>query len=55
MTTSNRLFGNIDDLYGYCAKTIFRLLRIYDFATAHLPIIYVLHIDKIFHDWKSPT
>ena len=26
---------------------IFRLLRIYDFATAHLPIIYELQIDKI--------
>jgi len=57
------LYGNfkspiwkyIKDLYGYCAKPIFRLMRIYLFATAHLPIIYVLHIDKLFHDWKSST
>ena len=34
---------------------IFTLLRIYDFATAHLPIIYELQIDKLFHDWKSST
>jgi len=42
-----------NDLYGYCAKQTFWLLRIYHFANAHLPIIYVMQIDKIFHHWKS--
>ena len=32
---------------------IYSLLRIYHFATAHLPIIYVVQIDQLFHRWKS--
>ena len=56
MTTSHCLFGNISKIYMASAQSqIFRLLRIYDFATAHLPIIYELQIDKLFHDRKSFT
>ena len=43
----------IVDLYGYCTKPNF--MRIYHFATANLPIIYVLQIDKLFTDWYSST
>ena len=32
---------------------IFWLLRIYHLATAHLPIIYLLQIELLFHHWKS--
>ena len=50
------LFGNISTIYMAPAQgSIFRLLRVYRFATAHLPFIYVLQIDKLFHDWKSAT
>jgi len=41
------------DLHCYCAKPIFSLLRIYHFATAHLPIINLVQIDQICHDWES--
>ena len=54
MNTSNRLFGNISMIYMATSQsTIFWLLRIYHFATAHLPIIYLLQIDQFFHHWKS--
>jgi hypothetical protein len=53
MTTSNRLLGNIWTIYMATAQsTIFWLLCIYHFATAHLPIIYLLQIDQLFHHWK---
>jgi len=56
MTTSNRLFGNISTIYMATAQsTIFWLLCIYHLATAHHPIIYLLQIDQLFHDWKSST
>jgi len=43
MTISNCLFGNNSKIYMVSAQIpIFRPLRIYHFATAHLPIIYVL-------------
>ena len=32
---------------------IFRLLRMYDFPTANLPIIFVLQIEQLFQNWKS--
>ena len=48
-TTSNCLFGNISTIYMAPAQSpIFRLLRIYHFATAHLRIIYLLQIDNYF-------
>jgi len=54
MTTSNRLFGNVSTFYMATAQSqIYSLLRIYHFATAHLPIIYVVQIDQLFHRWKS--
>ena len=38
MTTSNRLYGNISTIYIASAQSpIFRVLRIYHFATANLP------------------
>jgi len=53
MTTSNRLFGNISTIHmGTALSPIFWLLRIYSFATAHLPIIYLPQIDQITHHWK---
>ena len=56
MTPSSRLFRNISTIYMATAKsTIFWLLRINHFATAHIPIIYLLQIDQLFHHWKSPT
>ena len=56
MTTSRCLFANISTIYIASAQTSnFRLLRIYDFASVHLPIIYELQIDKLLHDWKSST
>ena len=56
MTTSNCLFGNISTIYTATAKSqIFRLLRIYHCASAHLQIIYVQQIDKLFQGWKSST
>ena len=42
------IWKNFDDLYGYCAKPIFRLLRIYYFATAHFPIFYLLKSTNYF-------
>ena len=47
------IWKHINDLYGYCAKHNFWLLRIYHLATAHLPIIYLLQIGQLFHHWKS--
>jgi len=32
---------------------IFSLLRIYYFVSANLPIIYLLQIDQLFHQWES--
>ena len=32
---------------------IFWLMRIYHFATAHLPVIYQVQIDQLFHHCKS--
>ena len=56
MTTSNRLLRNISTIYMATAQiSIFWLLRTYHFATAHLPIIYVLQIDNLCHDCKSST
>jgi len=56
MTTSNHLFRNISSIYMATAQSpMFWLLRIYQFATANLPIIYVLQIDKLFTDWYSST
>ena len=34
-------------------RKIFWLLRNYHFATAHLPLICLLQIDQLFHQWKS--
>jgi len=54
MTNSNRLFGNASRFYTVTAqRQIFWLLRIYYFATAHLPMIYLLQIDQLFHHWES--
>ena len=54
MTTSNRLFRNISTIYIATAQSqIFWLLRIHNFATAYLTIIYLLQIDQLFHHWKS--
>ena len=54
MTTSNRLFGNISKMYMASAQSpTFRLLRMYDFPTANLPIIFVLQIEQLFQNWKS--
>ena len=47
------IWKHFNDLYGYCTKLIFSLLRIYYFATAHLPTIYVVQIDQLFHHWES--
>jgi len=55
MTTTNRLFRNISNIYmateqsptfWFCASNNY-------FPTAHPPIICLLQIDKIFHKWKS--
>jgi hypothetical protein len=32
---------------------IFWFLRVYNFTTAHHPIIYLLQIDQLLHHWKS--
>ena len=54
MTTSNRLFGNVSTIYMATAQSpIFWLTRIYHFATAHLPLIYLVQIDQLFHHCKS--
>ena len=54
MTTSNRLFGNVSTIYMATAQSpIFWLMRIYHFATAHLPVISLVQIDQIFHYCKS--
>jgi hypothetical protein len=54
VATSNRLFRNISTIYmATTQSTIFWLLRIYHFANAHLPIIYLLQIDQLFYQWKS--
>jgi len=54
VATSNRLFGNIYTIYiATTQSTFFWLLRIYHFANAHHPIIYLQQIDKLFHHWKS--
>ena len=54
MTTSNRLFRNISTIYKATAQSpIFWLMRIYHFATAHLPVIYLVKIDQLFHHCKS--
>ena len=54
MTTSNRLFGNISKFYMAAAQSqISWLLRVYNFATAHLPIIYVQQTDQLLHNRKS--
>jgi len=57
MTTSNRLFGNISNIYKATAQSqIFRYCASYNyFPTAHLPIICLLQIDKIFRQLKSST
>ena len=53
MATSNRLFGNKSTISMATTQSkIFWLLRIYHFATAHHPIIYLLQIDQLFHHWK---
>jgi len=52
MTTSNRLFRNISTIYKATAQSsILWLLRINNFATADIPIIYLQQIGQIFH-WK---
>jgi len=54
MTPSNRLFGKISTIYMSTEQSpIFLLLRVYNFTTAHLPIIYLLQIDQLLHHWKS--
>jgi len=54
MTSSNRLFGIISTIYtANTQRPIFWLLRNNPFATAHLPIIYLLQIDQLFHRWIS--
>jgi hypothetical protein len=54
MTTSNSVFGNISRIYIVTAQSpIFSLLRVYHFATAHLPIINLVQIDQIFRHWES--
>jgi hypothetical protein len=56
MITSHFLFGKISTIYMASTQSpIFRLLRIYEFATAHLRIIHELRINKLFHDCKSST
>jgi len=48
----NCLFGNISTIYMATAQSsIFWLLRIYYFPTAHLPIICVLQIDQQILHW----
>ena len=55
MTTSNRLFGNNSTIYMATAQSrIFTLLRIYYFPTAIISIIYLLLIEQLFQQWKSP-
>ena len=52
--TSNRLFGNISTLHIATAQSpIFRLLHIYYFPTANVPIIYLLQIEQLFQHCKS--
>jgi len=54
MTTSNRLFGNISTIYMATAQSpVSRLLRIYYLPTTNIPIIYLLQIEQLFHNWKS--
>jgi len=54
MTTSNRLFRNVSTIYMAVARSpIFWLMRIYHFATANLPVIYLVQIDHLFHHCKS--
>ena len=47
------IWKRFNDLYGYCTKLIFSLLRIYYFATAHLQTIYLVQIDQLFLHWES--
>ena len=53
MTTSNPLFRNITTYMATAQSPIFWLMRIYHFATAHLPVIYLVQIDQLFHHCKS--
>ena len=55
MTNSNRLFGNISTIYMASAQSpIFCCCASYNyFPTAHLPIICLLQIEKLFHHGKS--
>jgi len=54
MTTSNRLFGNISTIHMVTAQSQnFSLLSIYNFATANIPIIYLLLIEQLLQNWKS--
>ena len=59
MTTSHCLLGNISKIYIASAQTpIFRLLRIYDFATAHLQLFMNCKLKNCFttgirlHNWS---
>ena len=54
MTTSNRLLGNISNIYKATALSPNFLSTAHHnyFPTAHLSIICLLQIDKIFHQWK---
>ena len=54
MWTTNRLFGNISMIQMATAQSpIFRLLRIYYFPTANIPIISPLQIEQLFQHCKS--
>ena len=44
---------HFNDLYVYCQRPIFWVLRNYYFATAHFPVICLLQIDHLFHQCKS--
>ena len=44
---------NVSTIYMATAQSsIFSLLRIYHFASAHLPIIYLVQIDQLFQHWE---
>ena len=47
------IWKHINNYFATAQKHNFWLLRINYLATAHLPIIYLMQIDQLFHHWKS--
>ena len=54
MATLNCLFANVSTInLATVQSPIFSLLRIYHSVTAHIPVIYVVQIDQLFHHWET--